>query len=66
MYITQAAISQRGAHVVTTCDTFNPHVGFVSSWNYHLTTPVILPGEPQGQRNLAGYSPWGCKGVRHD
>ena len=21
-------------------------------------TPVLLPGEPHGQRNLAGYSPW--------
>ena len=24
-------------------------------------TPVFLPGESQGQRSLAGYSPWGCK-----
>ena len=24
-------------------------------------TPVFLPGEFQGQRNLAGYSPWGHK-----
>ena len=24
-------------------------------------TPVFLPGEWHGQRNLAGYSPWGCK-----
>ena len=24
-------------------------------------TPVFLPGEPHGQRSLAGYSPWGCK-----
>ena len=23
-------------------------------------TPVFLPGEYHGQRNLAGYSPWGC------
>ena len=22
-------------------------------------TPVFLPGEPRGQRSLAGYSPWG-------
>ena len=22
-------------------------------------TPVLLPGEPHGQRSLAGYSPWG-------
>ena len=24
-------------------------------------TPVFLPGESQGQRNLVGYSPWGHK-----
>ena len=22
-------------------------------------TPVLLPGEPLGQRSLVGYSPWG-------
>ena len=26
-----------------------------------LSTSVFLPGEFHGQRNLAGYSPWGCK-----
>ena len=24
-------------------------------------TVVFLPGEPQGQRSLVGYSPWGLK-----
>ena len=24
-------------------------------------TPVFLPGKPHKQRNLADYSPWGCK-----
>ena len=24
-------------------------------------TPIFLPGEFQGQRSLAGYSPWGHK-----
>ena len=28
-------------------------------------TPVFLPGESQGQRNLVGYNPWGSK-VGHD
>ena len=28
-------------------------------------TPVFLPGESHGQRNLVGYSVWGCR-VRHD
>ena len=26
-----------------------------------IYSPVFLPGELQGQRSLAGYSPWGCK-----
>ena len=26
-----------------------------------LPTPVFFPGEFHGQRNLVGYSPWGCK-----
>ena len=26
-----------------------------------LSTPVFLPGESYGQRNLASYSPWVCK-----
>ena len=24
-------------------------------------TPLFLPGEFHGKRNLVGYSPWGCK-----
>ena len=28
-----------------------------------LPTPVLLPGEFHGQRRLAGYSPWGLKGL---
>ena len=28
-----------------------------------ITTPVFWPGEFNGQRSLAGYSPWGCKEV---
>ena len=29
-------------------------------------TPVILPGESHGQRNLVGYTPSGHKKVGHD
>ena len=29
-------------------------------WQWH-PTPVLLPGKSHGQRNLAGYNPWGCK-----
>ena len=32
-------------------------------WQYTL---VFLPREFHVQRSLAGYSPWGCKRVRHD
>ena len=31
---------------------------WVRAWQ---PTPVFLPGESQGQRSLAGYSPWGHK-----
>ena len=30
------------------------------------TTPVVLPGEPHGQRSLAGHSPCGLQRVRHN
>ena len=30
------------------------------------THSSILDWEIHGQRNLAGYSPWGCKRVRQD
>ena len=29
------------------------------------TRSVFLPGESHGQRSLVGYSPWGCKRVKH-
>ena len=31
-----------------------------------LPTPVFLPREFHQQRSLVGYSPWGCKKVRHN
>ena len=34
-----------------------------SKWQ---TNPLFLPGKSHGQRSLAGYSPWGCKRIRHD
>ena len=39
---------------------FNPRVG-KSPWRREWQpTSVFLPGEPQEQRSLAGYSPWDC------
>ena len=40
---------------------FNPWVGKIPWRRKWQPTPVSLPGKSHGQRNLAGYSPWGCK-----
>ena len=34
--------------------------------NSRQPTPVFLHGKSQGQRSLAGYSPWGDRRVRHN
>ena len=38
-------------------DEFNPWVGKVPWRRARQPTPLFLPGESNGQRNLAGYSP---------
>ena len=40
---------------------FDPWVGKIPGRREWLPTPAFLPGESQGQRNLAGFSPWGHK-----
>ena len=40
---------------------FHPWVDKIPWRREWLPTPVFLPGEPQGQRSLMGYSPWGPK-----
>ena len=40
---------------------FDPWVGKISWRRAWPPTLVFLPGESHGQRNLAGYSPWGHK-----
>ena len=40
---------------------FNPWVGKILWRKKWQPIPVFLPGEPHGQRSLAGYSPWGGK-----
>ena len=40
---------------------FDPGVGKMPWRGKWQATPVFLPGESQGQRSLAGYSPWGRK-----
>ena len=45
---------------------FNPWVRKIPWRRTWQPTPVFFPGESHGQRNLVGYSPWGCKRVRQD
>ena len=40
---------------------FYPWVGKISWRRKWQPNVVFLPGKPHGQRNLAGYSPWGRK-----
>ena len=45
---------------------FNPWVKKILWRRKWQPTPIFLPGKSYGQRSLAGYSPWGHKGVVHD
>ena len=47
-------------------DGFSPWVGKTPWRRKWQSTTVFLLAKPHGQRNLAGYSPWGCKRVRRD
>ena len=40
---------------------FDPWVGNIPCRKEWSPSPVFLPGEFHRQRNLVGYSPWGCK-----
>ena len=41
---------------------FNTWVGKIPWRRKSQLIPVFLPGKSHGQRSLAAYSPWGCKG----
>ena len=45
---------------------FNSCVGKIPWMRKWQPTPVFLPGKSHGQKNLKGYSPQGCKRVRHN
>ena len=50
-----------------TQETQIPSLGRDDPWRRKWQpTPVFLPGKPHGQRSLAGYSPWGHEGLRHN
>ena len=45
---------------------FDPWVGKIPWRKEWRPTPMFLPGEFHGQRNLVGYSPWGRRRVPHN
>ena len=45
---------------------FNSWIGKIPRRRAWQLTPVYLPGEFHGQRNLVGYRSWGCRRVAHD
>ena len=42
---------------------FSPCIGKIPGRRKWQSTPVFLLGKSHGQRSLAGYSPWDCKGL---
>ena len=59
-------MAQRLKHLPTSaCNVgrpgFDPWVGKIPWRRKQQPTPVFLPGESHGRRNLVGYSPWGHK-----
>ena len=60
-----------GGSVVKNLPASSREVGSIQVRKFPWTrkwqpTPVFLPGESHGRRSLEGYSPGGCKRVRHD
>ena len=45
---------------------FNPWVGKIPWSRQWQPIPTFFPGKSHGQRNLAGYSPWGRRRGRHN
>ena len=37
------------------------HISLEKEMTTHSSIPVFLPGKSHGQRNVTGYSSWGCK-----
>ena len=61
-------VAQMVEHLPTVRETWVQSLGQEDLLEKEMEpTPVFLPGKSHGWRNLAGYTPWGCKepiGVR--
>ena len=55
------ALQETWASLVVQIVKFDPWVGKIPWRRGWLPTPLFLPREFHGQKNLAGYSPWGHK-----
>ena len=54
--------SHLGVHTASFYKEGNLATSIKVTWRRHWwPTPVLLPGDAHGQRNLAGYGPWGHK-----
>ena len=64
--VNTVGLPQRLSGKESTCQRrrpgFDPWVRKIPWRRKWQPTPVFLPGKSHGQRSLAGYSPWGCKG----
>ena len=56
-----SVVKNSPANAGATGDRFDPCVEKIPWRRKWQSNPVVLPGKSHGQRNLVGYSPWGCK-----
>ena len=52
-------LRQQRVHLQCRRPGFNPWVGKIPQRRAWKPTPVLVPGEPHGQRSLVNLSPWG-------
>ena len=65
--LSTSLVAQTVKHLPTMQETQVRSLGQEDPWRRKWQpTPVFLPGESHGWRNLVGYSPWGLQRVGHD
>ena len=61
--ITELKSPTKNPHAMQETQEFDPWIRKIPWRRKWQPTPVFLPGKFHGQRNLAGYSPWGHKAL---
>ena len=59
--VSQAVLAVKNPPANAEDSEFDPWVRKIPWKRAWKPTPVFMPEEPQGQRSLVGYSPWGRK-----